>query len=486
MKTFYKLILLAFCLVLALPTGLIEAFAQTPDLNIQSQAYVVMDAATGQVLIQNNMHRQMAPASITKILTSALALEQKTDLTKMVTMSREAVYSIPVNSTHIALEEGESASLEAMLHGTMLISANDAANGVALGVTGDLETFVALMNQKTAELELTNTRWANAHGLDHSKHYTSAYDMGQITRWAITVPGFRELFGTTEYNFPTTNRKARNYTFFNQNAMLHSVNSEYYTGVQGGKLGYTDNAGHTIVTVAKRGNMELICVAMNSKGRNPKYNDTKKLLDYCFENFRPLTLYSRELEKFIVPIGSRTNPELEASIYQTENLSLLVPVGITESILTYRYNIPELYYQEDDVSPSISIFWGDKELHTFPLAVEITPTGTISGITSSIASLGFATDPGQRLLRLLILILKCLGVALCIAIVALFIVRALIQIYYHRKRKHRISARRAALAENRSMHLSTTRNSSHLRNNVTHIHPKQQRPAIVLTKEQNS
>ena len=439
MLFFRKLLLYLLCLCMIVPAGLVGAQALTPDLSIYSDAYVVMDAQTGQVLIEKNMHDQMAPASITKILTCAIALDQGTDLNTMVTMSRESVYSIPSNTTHIALEEGETVSLYALLRGTMLISANDAANGVAQGVAGDLDTFVSMMNQQLAVIGTQDTHFANPHGLDDPQHYTSAYDMALITKWAITVPGFRELFGTTEYDFPVTNKKARDYKFYAQDAMLYEENAEYYPGVEGGKLGYTDNAGHTIVTLAKRGEMELICVALHSSGRSQKYEDTTALLDYCFEHFQALTIRGRDLEEFTVPIGNRTAPETQVTIRQREDLSLLVPLGVEKGDLTYTYDIPDLYRKEEDVSPTFSVLLEDEVLLTFPMEYEIGPFVPDSQLSSDLIG-GVAMNTGEKFTQLMIVLLKCLGVVLAITVTALFAARICIRWYYRRQRRRRVTA----------------------------------------------
>ncbi len=419
----------------------VSGVALTPKLSINSETYVVVDAKTGQVLIEKGMNKKRAPASITKILTCALALEREDNLDKPVTMTREVIYSIPPNTTHIALQEGETASLKDMLLGTMLISANDAANGVALGVCGNLEDFVSLMNQKVGQIGLKNTRFNNPHGLDDPNHYTTAYDMAMITKYALTVPGFRELFGTLEYDFPVTNKKSRDYTFYNQDAMLFDVNSVYYEGVEGGKLGYTDNAKHTIVTLAKRGDMELICVAMGSSLRNDKYKDTEALLDYCFERYQPITLYGRELEEFFVPIGSRTDPTATASIRQREDFSLLVPLGVKKSDLTFTYNIDDLYRKENEVTPTFSVWLNDQLLQEIPMDFEITAPQAVMKPNQG-GQTGIALSSMQkRFTDFMILMLKCLGVLLGVGILTLLITRAFIRTYYRRQHKKRHAIR---------------------------------------------
>ncbi|MEG2204976.1 MAG: serine hydrolase, partial [Oscillospiraceae bacterium] len=196
----------------------------------------------------------------------------------------DAVYSIERGTTHIALSEGEVIPVEDLLHATMIESANDAANGLAEYVSGSLEAFVELMNKRAAEAGATDSHFVNAHGLHDAKHVTTAYDMAMITKWALGIDGFRELFGATEYTIAPTNKQPKQRRFGTHDHML--VESAYsYPGAKGGKLGWTPEAQHTLVTLAERDGLELICVVLKTKDQYEKYEDTAALLDQCFENY---------------------------------------------------------------------------------------------------------------------------------------------------------------------------------------------------------
>ena len=152
-------------------------YALTPELDIISDTYCVMDAASGQVLIEKGMNKQKAPASITKILTVALALDRGGNPDDRFVLDYKTCHSIEAGSTHVALTEGEEISLRDAMMATMVMSANDAANAVAQYSAGDMDSFIPLMNQKLQEIGAVNTQFANPNGLDQAGHYTTAYDM---------------------------------------------------------------------------------------------------------------------------------------------------------------------------------------------------------------------------------------------------------------------------------------------------------------------
>ena len=215
MKRLTALLLAAMMII---TTGLIApAMAAEDDVpETYSNAYVVMDAKTGQVLLQKNMYEKKYPASITKILTAALGLTYAKP-EDSITVSQETVNDIWKwgETTHIALEPGE------------IITLKDALYGAALG--------------------LSDTHFTNAHGLPDNDHYTTAYDMARITRWAMSVPGFEEYFCATEYTIPKTNKKDVVRNIGTHHHMLVE-SAYYYPYAKGGKLGWTTEAQHTAVT----------------------------------------------------------------------------------------------------------------------------------------------------------------------------------------------------------------------------------------------
>ena len=254
---------------------------------VQSGAAVVMEVSTGTVLYEKNSHEQLYPASITKIMTTMLALEN-CSLDEEVTFSHDAVYSIDHDSSNIYRDEGEILTMEQSLYAVMLASANDCAYAVAEHAGKGYENFISMMNDKAAQLGCTDTHFNNPHGLPDTDHYTSAYDMALISRAAMQNDIFRLITGTKKYTIPVTNKHPNEETHFvNHHKMLTNYQGDttyLYDHCIGGKTGYTDSARNTLVTFAEKDGMILVCVIMKSDPVS-QYKDTRSLLDYCYDNF---------------------------------------------------------------------------------------------------------------------------------------------------------------------------------------------------------
>ena len=270
-----------FIIVNVLPAGATELGNPAPPV-IESEAAVLMDARTGQILFEKNMHERLYPASITKIMTVLLGVENA-DLDETVTMSHDAVFSIELGASHIALDEGEQISMEQALMAAMLPSANEACNGIAEHISGSVPAFVQLMNERAAQAGALNTNFANANGLSDPQHLTTAYDMAMITKAAVQNPQFRRIFGTSHYIIAPTNKQVETRYLWAEHKMFECGRYEY-DGVIGGKTGYTRASGNTLVTLAQRGERELIVVAIRSLNQ-AVYTDTAALLDYGFSQF---------------------------------------------------------------------------------------------------------------------------------------------------------------------------------------------------------
>ncbi|MCR4695557.1 MAG: D-alanyl-D-alanine carboxypeptidase [Pseudobutyrivibrio sp.] len=254
-------------------------------VDVTAESAIVMEANTGTILYSKNMDEQLFPASITKIMT-ALVVFENCDLDETVTFSKEAVYSTEAGSSSIARDVNEEMSVEHTLYGMMLESANECAYALAEHVAGDLSSFVDMMNEKAKELGCKNTHFKNANGLPDDEHVTSAYDMALIARAAFAIPKFAEIVGTRAYTIPPTNKHSDPTMLNNHHQMLnfYKTNKYLYDYCLGGKTGYTVVAGATLVTYAKKDNMTLICVVMKDTTAE-EYNDTRRLFDYCFDNF---------------------------------------------------------------------------------------------------------------------------------------------------------------------------------------------------------
>lgn len=287
----------AACLILTIISAVclgkvdVKAADYWPDApETLSPGVILMEESTGTILYEKNMDEAHYPASITKIMTTLLALENG-NLSDMVTFSDDAINN--TEGSGIARDYGEQMTLEQCLYGVMLESANECAYAVAEHVGGTVENFVDMMNAKAKELGCTNTHFANPHGLQDENHYTTAHDMALIAQAAYQNETFRIIIGTKMYTIPPTNKHAEETVLRNHHDMLctyHNANRKYlYPYCVGGKTGYTATANSTLVTYAEKDGMTLICVVMDTQSPN-QFIDTVNLFDYAFDNFQVLNV----------------------------------------------------------------------------------------------------------------------------------------------------------------------------------------------------
>jgi D-alanyl-D-alanine carboxypeptidase (penicillin-binding protein 5/6) len=259
----------------ATPTPTIAAPAKTgaaaaPAVNAWSVA--VVDEASGALLYGRDPHRQLAPASLTKIFTALVALEQGWDLQRPITVQFDQ--SELVDSTLMGLKPGETYTLEDLLYGLMLPSGNDAALAIADAVGGSEDNFATMMNSEATKLGLKDSHFIDAHGLDRPGHYSSAYDLAMAARYGMTTfPEFRALAKANIWDVHGT----RAYSVYNLNRFLRS-----YNGADGVKIGYTDNSGPAIVASATR-NGHRVYVALLHCG--DIVGDSTPLFNWVFANF---------------------------------------------------------------------------------------------------------------------------------------------------------------------------------------------------------
>lgn len=326
--------------------------------SINSESAVLIAADNGQVLYQKNSDKQMQPASITKIVTAIVALESGVPLDEKITVSQNAVDSVPRSSTHIALDVGEILSMEDALYALMLASANDAAVCIAERVAGTTEKFVEMMNELAADVGAKNTHFTNPHGLIDRNHYTSAYDMALLTQYAMENEEFVKIFSTITYEAEPTNKQPEKRIWSNQNDMIKNTTYKY-DGAIGGKLGYTEEALYTIVTAAERSGRKLICVCMKSDPYAQQYQDAAAVLDFGFDSYKKVEMTAEDLPyrtvTFAVKADEKVKTPATAQILTSARSIYYLPRGVSKDDCEITFNFKERENILENFSPMATV-----------------------------------------------------------------------------------------------------------------------------------
>lgn len=413
----YKNKIISFMLVFMIFTSILspycsnDAFAN-PDSStgwptypeIFAEAAVLIDASTGCVIYDKNCHQKMYPASITKILTTLLAIENG-NLNDMVHYYHYDV-NMEAGAAGIARKEGEELSLKDTLYAIMLASANECANAAGEYVarksdayanqitelknaaqTYDeskvaISVFADIMNERAKQAGALGTHFANPNGLFDENHYTTPYDMAMIERQAIKNPEFLKLEENTTYDIPATNMNEP-ITISQRHRMFYKTNANYYEGVFSGKTGYTDQSGSTLVTCAKRNNLTLISVVMKSDGEHV-YSDTKSLLDYGFQNFYTSSLSSSDTT---FHFGSSDNLDNVSGIFEN-NLdylvldsegSVILPNNVNISDCTSKLSFDDITDSNPNIVAKLHYYYGNMEVGNTYLLIDNSQESSLSG-----------------------------------------------------------------------------------------------------------
>lgn len=298
-----------FCLLAALLFCLTGAQAYTPPAlreEIYGKQALLYCAETGQTLFEQDADTPVPPASVTKLMTALVVLEQVPDLSVTTTVSETAV-DIERDSTNIALTPGEQVTLEQMLYATLMQSANDAANVLAEYVGGSQEAFAARMNARAETLGCTGSHFANAHGLDADDHRMTARDIARIAAALLEDARFLEIERQLMYTMEPTNKQPEPRVWYTKQRMLRANSAFYNPYVIAGKNGYTTNAQHTQCTIARKDGMTLIAVSLGSSG-NPYYpwRDMRTLFALGLDGYRLVNLSGAQVAERAHKAGLQT------------------------------------------------------------------------------------------------------------------------------------------------------------------------------------
>ena len=263
-------------------TNKIQGWPQAAD--IASDTGILMDADTGTVLFDKGGDQQRYPASITKIMTLLVAVENSS-MDEQVTFTETGVRNVAADSSNINSKVGEVMTMQDCLHALMIISANDAAAQIAEYVGGTEQNFIDMMNQRAAEIGCTNTHFTNSSGLPDENHYSSAKDMALIFREGLKNKDFRSVIGDADYTIQPTNMTSDKRVMHTHHPMFAPESDIYYPGCVGGKTGFTNLAAHTLVTAVEQNGTTYIAVVMHGVELSTCCLDSKALFDYGFGNF---------------------------------------------------------------------------------------------------------------------------------------------------------------------------------------------------------
>lgn len=349
----YKKRISAFALSVALLFSAFTHFSSvSADIGISAQSAILIDADSGRVLFEENAYERLGMASTTKIMT-ALTVLRLTDAAKTVTVPREAVGT---EGSSVYLCEGEKMTVEQLLYALLLSSANDAAVALAICSAGSVEKFAEEMNAYATELGAHDTHFVNPHGLADSEHYTTAYDLALISRFALNNELLKTIFSTHKKALPFNGEENKRLAV-NHNKLLKS-----YNGAIGVKTGYTKATGRCLVSAAERDGLTLICVTLNSPN---DWQEHTALLDYGFENYSRYVFAASE--SFFYPIPVVGGADNSTRLTNTEPLTLTVKRGEERNIdVTVMLNCRFLYapVKNGEKHGTVTVKCGDTEVRS--------------------------------------------------------------------------------------------------------------------------
>ena len=334
-------LLLVMVTTLLLPTALAEeSSASDTSFDVLAKNAILVDLDFGEILFEKNAHDKAYPASITKVMTALLTLEAidqgKFGLEDVVTVPAEAMEGLAADGSTQNIQAGEQMSIHNLLYCLLVASANEAANILAIQVSGSVSDFVDLMNQRAEELGCTGTHFANPHGLHSDDHYTTAYDIYLFTQEAMKNPTFQEIVATKEYYVPATNLSEQRH-FFNTNGLLSRLKYtdyvyEYATGI---KTGHTNESGQCLVSSAEKNDRTLMAVVLGAAsvvledGRTQiqSFTESKKLLEHGFNDFARKTILDTSTLVATLPVTLSKDAD-SVIVHPAETLECYLPSDV--------------------------------------------------------------------------------------------------------------------------------------------------------------
>lgn len=300
--------------------------SEIPNLNLYSEAAILIDSKTGSVLYSKNANTKMYPASTTKILTAIIAIEN-CNLNDIVTVHKSAISTIPAGYSSAYLSEGEKLTVNDLLTVLLVHSANDAGNVLAEYISGSVQEFANLMNKKALEIGCQNTHFTNPSGIHDDDHYTTAYDLSLIAKYCMRNSTFRNFVSSKSCTINSTNKfDIRKYS--NTNDLINPSSKYYLKECIGIKTGYTSEAKNCLISACSKDELELICVVLGANqtenGDSARYIDSKTLFNYGYSNFSIKTFAEKNTVIKNITITNGTKDTRDLDLILEDSLSGLI------------------------------------------------------------------------------------------------------------------------------------------------------------------
>ncbi|MDD2489725.1 MAG: D-alanyl-D-alanine carboxypeptidase [Bacilli bacterium] len=326
-------------------------------LTVSSEAVILMDQDSSRVIYAKNENKQMLIASITKIMTAVLAIESNR-LDEKVIVDENILKAYGSN---IYIQVGEEISLKDLVYGLMLRSGNDAALMIANYISGSEKDFVHKMNEKAKKIGMKNTVFVNPHGLDENGgNLSTAYDMALLTRYAQELSDYKKI---TRTKVKTTTTNYKSYVWQNKNKLL-----DIYKWSTGGKTGFTEKAGRTLVSTATKGNMNFIVVTLND---HDDWNTHQTLFNYGFTNFHNYLVLNQKTFDL-------NSDYYKGKIYINNNYHFPLRTSETGDIYLKAKIVKQKHYQDKNNIGVVEVYFKDKLVHTEDLFIEVRKQKTTS------------------------------------------------------------------------------------------------------------
>lgn len=346
--------------------------------DIESEAAILINANTGQILFEKNIRTKLYPASTTKLLT-ALIIAENINLNEEITIDKQSPFT---KGSRIYIREGEIFTVEQLLNALLVESANDVADALAIYYSGSIEEFAKVMNEKAIELGTINSNFVNPNGLNNKEHYTTAYDLSLISKAAYHNTIIKSIISKTRYSIPPTNKVDETRYLKSSNKFLYSEDNNYlldyrnkkifakYDIINGMKTGYTDDAKNCLVSSAIVNDRELISVVLKSTGRNI-YTDSRKLIDYGMYALNKKIYYQKN--EIIKELELNNFKKSKIKALAKEDIEILVKDNYDLSKISTEININnlELPIEREEVIGNFIITYNDRIISSVDLISNI-------------------------------------------------------------------------------------------------------------------